>query len=411
MYTYVSAHLVPASPNSQFETKDIATTRMNEIFAGYRLIYITVTHPAKPEPFVVSLEALRPMYSQSLEYIQALLDSLGDMTLQEVVYNPSLSIRYAKYSDARRSQYRPELSNRGQNYPDNYPPEALLDIALTRPTYSNDISQLHTHCLLSVNGFYHMTTTDNAKTYIVDGAKSMRRANKNFFGIFSFFDIGSLQKIPLRSEDIVPADPTKDLKDKIRLKVNANLINKSVFLVLGGYLVFQQENVLSQVSDDSFLLDIKNLPHAARIMESDQYIDLSSLGLTRPVDGQNTYSVDELFSDDVLRKYLMLSQSYLVVVDTPDLVVNKMELRETSNYSVFTTYQEPVYPLMIGNGRQVEYWRRREEGIWAMLIGDEFAKNYMANQQPLPGGLINDSLNSNEPIIPQHPTLLMVSNI
>lgn len=411
MYTYVSAHVVSARPNSQFETKDIATTRINEVFAANRLVLLTVTHPALPDPFVVSIEPLRITYSQSLDYIQVILDALGDEALPVVDFDPSSSIRYAKYSDARRVGYRVELANMGQNYPENYPAEALMDIVLTRPTYNTDMALLHTHGLMSVNGFYHMTATDNQKAYILDGGKSYRVANKNHFGIWSFFDIGEVHKIPLNPAAIIPADPTKNLKDKIRFSVDMDLTGKSVFLVLGGYLVFQQENIFTQVNDNSFLLDVKNLPHAARIMESDKFIDLSPLELTRPVDENTTYSIDEIFSDAVLRKYLTLSQSFLVVVDTPNLNVEKMELREAGTYSVFTTIQEPLYPLIIGNGRQVEYWRKQEEGVWALLIGDEFAKNYMALMQPLPSGLINDSLNSNEPVIPQHPLLLAVSNI
>lgn len=411
MYTYVSAHVVSARPNSQFETKDIATTRINEVFATNRLVLLTVTHPALPDPIVVSIESLRLTHSQSLDYIQVILDSLGDVALPVVDFDPSSSIRYAKYSDARRVGYRVELANMGQNYPDNYPAEALMDIVLTRPTYNTDMALLHTHALMSVNGFYHMTATDTQKAYILDGGKSYRVANKNHFGIWSFFDIGEVHKVPLSPAAIIPADPTKNLKDKIRFSVDMDLTGKSVFLVLGGYLVFQQENVFTQVNDNSFLLDMKNLPHAERIMESDKFIDLSPLDLTRPVDDNTTYSVEEIFSDEVLRKYLTLSQSFLVVVDTPNLNVEKMELRESGTYSVFTTIQEPLYPLIIGSGRQVEYWRKQEEGVWALLIGDEWVKNYMALMQPLPSGLINDSINSNEPVIPQHPLLLAVSNI
>lgn len=411
MYTYVSAHVVSARPNSQFETKDIATTRINEVFANNRLVFLTVTHPLVAEAFVVSLEPLRSTHSQSLEYIQALLTSLGDEALPVVDFDPSSPIRYAKYSDARRAGYRVEYAHMGHHYPDNMPVESLPDLSLYRPSYSTDMETLDTHCMMSVNGFYHRTGYIDGKAFIIDGGKTTRHANKNAFGIWSFFDIGSIEKVSIEAADIIPADPTKNLKDKIRFSVDRDLTGKSVFLVLGGYLVFQQEDIFTSVNDNSFLLDVKNLPHAARIMESDHYIDLAPLGLTRPVDNQGTYSVEELFSDAVLRKYLTLSQSFLVIVNTPNLNIGKMELRETANYSLFTTLQEPVYPLIISSGRQVEYWRRHEEGHWALLIGDEAAKNYMAIQQPLPPGVINDSLNSNEPVIPQHPMLLTASNI
>ena len=75
MYTYVSAHVVSAKPNSQFETIDISTTQIVEVFRSNRLVYIKVTHPAVQDPFFVSLEELRVSYSQSLDYIQDLLTS------------------------------------------------------------------------------------------------------------------------------------------------------------------------------------------------------------------------------------------------------------------------------------------------------------------------------------------------
>jgi len=80
---------------------------------------------------------------------------------------------------------------------------------------------------------------------------------------------------------------------------------------------------------------------------------------------------------------MTLSQSFLVLVDTPNLVTNKIELRHSQLPGMFTAYQDPVYPLLVNYGKVGEYWKTHEDGYWSVTVQDSFLRNYILSQQPI----------------------------
>jgi hypothetical protein len=156
------------------------------------------------------------------------------------------------------------------------------------------------------------------------------------------------------------------------VKINQVLTNKSVLAVIGGYLVPPDSGLVTRVSDNEFQIDFQNLPLLQRYYESSGYIDLSSLGLTSSGRNPSQISVQELLSDTVLMKYLTLSQSFFVVLDAPELFVNRLFVKKTGTPGMFISFVEPQYPLCVGNGRMPEYWPRKEEDRWSLSAYDQY---------------------------------------
>ena len=96
---------------------------------------------------------------------------------------------------------------------------------------------------------------------------------------------------------------------------------------------------------------------------------------------QQLLNVDELTSDAVIRKYFGLSQSFFVSVEAPPLFVNKKFLRQMRAPGIFTAFQEPKYPLIMGSGRAVEYWKVNEGQYWSVSAADSFYRNYIFDRQ------------------------------
>lgn len=398
MYQFVKAVCLSRTIGSQWQETNVSNILVYDIFANYSKVYLELSNIVLTNHVYVDLDILKTEFSGFNDTLNALLILLGSRALETVPELPSTLVKYAKYSDAFRSEYKVEVVKAGVVLPDNYPADEKHDLEITRPKYKTDLTLIHSHCLVSVNGYYHMTDTDGTKAFVYNGGDTMRRSRNNQLGILSFLDVGAVTKVKILENDIHSQLALSPLKDKIYFTVNTDLDNKSYVLCLGGYLVFPSDNVFYRNGTNSFVLDLNNLPYIERIYESNLYIDLKDLGLTTNPINPNMINLEELWSDRVIKKYLTLSQSFLAVINTNQITTNKIHLRSSNMPGMFTAYRDPVYPLFVNYGKTAEYWKTYEDGHWSVTVQDSFIRNYVISQQAtynLPN--VNNNLISNRP--------------
>jgi len=398
LYTYVKAIALARSIGSQWKEVDLSNILVYDIFTTYTKVFLVLNNDVLNQDVNVDMDTLRQQYSNYTGTLTELLVEIGNRTLQTVATLPNTLVKFAKYSDAVRAGYKIKLTIAGQNLPDNYPQSEMKDLKVTRPGYTTSMDLIQDYCLVSVNGYFHWTDAQSQTAYVYNGGETMRKSKLNHLGILSFYDIGHLQKIKLDPDRIIPVDANSHLRDKILFTIDQDLTDKSYFLVMGGYLVFPKEGVFYQSGEKTFTLDINRLPYVERLFESNNYLDLSELQLTELPINPDAYNVDELFSDEVILKYLTMSQSFLVIVDTPHLVTNKIHIRASQLPGMFTSYQDPVYPLIVNDGKIAEYWKTQEDGFWAVNVQDSFLRNYVISEQPVQQlETVTDQLVSSQP--------------
>lgn len=411
VYTYVRALALSRSIGSQWREVLLADILVFDIFQTYTKVYLVLANSVLTEDVYVDMDTLRTQYSSYNGTLEDLLILNGNNTLDTVAALPDTTVKFARYSDAIRAGYKIKPCIAGQIVPEGYPSIDLLDLKVTREPYTTDMQLIEDYCLVSVNGYYHWDETANGESFIFNGAVTMRKSNLNHMGIYSFHDVGKLTKIKLDPEEIKPVTDGTFLRDKINFSVTEDLDDKSYILVLGGYLCLPQEGVFWRSGEHGFTLDINRISYKERIFESQQYIDLKSLGLTTFPIGDDVVSVDQLFSDDVIKKYMTMSQSFLVIVDTPNLTSNKIHVRHSSLPGMFTTYQDPTYPLIVNYGKVAEYWKTEEAGQWSLSVQDSFLRNYIASQQPVRNGqAVTDNLLGSNPFYHSRGFLLELSS-
>ena len=381
MYIYVQALVLPRKLPSEWVVVDISTMLVSDIFKKYVKVYVTLSNVSLPSNVYVDLDVLRGMYSTYSDTLNNLLIALGSQSLQTVPNLPSSNVTRSTYSDAIRAGYKINTCVAGSNLPANFPTTNKHDLLLTRPNYNTDMSLIHNYCLVSVNGYYHLTDTDSKVAYVYKGADTMRKSNNNTLGMLSFINVGKLTKIPLTATNIKPQALNAFLKDKIYITTTASLDNMSYMLVLGGYLVFPEEGIFWRNGDNSFALDINKIPYLERLFESNLYIDLSPLGLDKSSINPDLLNIPNAYSDSVLTNYLTLSQSYLVIIDVPYMATDRQYIRNCKMPGMFTSYVDPTQPLIVGHGRVAEYWKVYEDGQWAVNTVDSYLRNYIALSQ------------------------------
>lgn len=398
MYQFRNAVCLSRSIGSQWRDINLSTILVYDIYASYSKVYLVLFNTVLNRDVYVDMDTMRLEFSSYNDTLANLLIQLADRALATVQTLPNQAIKYVKYGDIFQAEYKVKLTRAGLSLPDNYPDSEKHDLEITRPKYITDLSLIHSHCLVSVNGHYHMTDSDGERAFVLNGAVTMRKGGNNQMGLLSFLDIGAIKKVKLKKENIVGQSPTSPLKEKIFFSVDEDLENKSYILVLGGYLVLPTQGVFWRNGQSSFALDLNQLPYAERIFESGLNLDLSGLGLTSQEINPNLVNVEELLSDSVIRNYMTLSQSFLVVVSTTNMVSNKIFLRHSSSPGMFTSYIDPVYPLLVGNGKVAEYWKVQEDGFWSVNVQDSYWRNYIISQQP-----IRSIVNANDHLVSSQP--------
>lgn len=413
MYSLVSSITLARTTGSQWSSVDLSNMIVHSIFNNYQKCYLRLSHFALEEDVYVDLDVLKYEFGNYNDTLTNLLIELDDRVLPTVDNVPTLGIKYVKYSDAVKAEYKIDTCLIGQTTPSNYPAEDLNDLKLSRPSYETDLSLLHSHCLLSVNGFVHYTANDANFAYVKDGAATMRKSNQNHLGITSFLSIGSLTKIPVIENMVAKQSVDSTYRERIYIDIpdTYDIENKSVFLILGGYIVFPKNNVFWQTGDRRFALNINNIPYLERLFESMNFMNLTSLDLSQNPASPNAFDLDEVWSDETLLKYLTLSQTFIVAVDSERLVFRKLYLRNSNLPGMFTSYQDPVYPLFVGHGRLAEYWKVREDNHWSVNVVDSFLRNYVISYQKEEDlNIVNNNLISSKPFYHSRGFMLEISN-
>jgi hypothetical protein len=639
MYAFVNSVCLPRTTGGQWVEENLSNILVFDIYNTYTQVYLVLSNIHLTENINVDFNVLKPEYSSFSGTLNDLLILIGNNTLPSVPTLPNSSIRYAKYGDAFGSNYSVDITKIGVPQGNSLTNLEKTDLVLNKTVPKTDMELLHTHCLISVNGYFHMTDTDTTYAYVKDGAKSLFKSNKNALGILSFLDIGKLTKVPITEDHIykqagnsnltsnpvnnrasilipfyvypfdstindwvpevyqlldvltintdlefniiinpnngpgVSADinytnfiaklkttgakllgyvptgygaditqtkidsintntsywkilypgmngiffdevgtdvamldfytsvtsyarndgfiklignpgtlidnvffnifdfivtyentnypldtyytsttnynkqvclvygkaldsnevgtllvknamlyvtdsttpwstlptyfsdlitviknynsfagiinttpsytSTSNLKARTYFKLDANITNKTVLLVIGGYLIFPEPNIFWQTGDNSFALNVGMLPMVERYFESNIYLDLSELGLSSEASQPDIINVDELLSDEVLTKWFTMSQSFFVIVDTPNLFTNKIFLKTANMPGMFTSYQEPTYPLMVNYGKVAEYWKVEEDDFWSVNVQDSYFRNFVISTAPL----------------------------
>lgn len=383
MYQYISSLSLTTTINAQWQTTDVVDMALSVMYSRYRQTYLTVKESITDKEFYVPMEAYRTTLATSSLTVAEWLVTMDGVTLETVPELPNKDLVSAKYANAILSGYKIELAKAGYPYPDAMPQSELVDLSLTRPQYPTDLSLIHTHCLTKVNGYYHRTAFDGTKAFILDGGITAAMKRCSHTGIVSFLDIGTIEEKQLTDEDFMPLTEGAPLKEGIIINLPAEAEGKSIIFILGGYMVQPEPGVFYPNSPTSWVLNIQGLPYFQRIFESRKEIDLSSLKLeTLDTNKEHALVQASLLSDETLSAYMKLSQTYIAIVDTPNLYYDQIHVRVSNIPGLITSYQEPDFPLVMGYGKQVEYSKIQETQYWALRVADSWYKQFAFSTAP-----------------------------
>lgn len=373
MYTLVSAIAKSFASEGRWESVAIGDMPLSQIYSTYVKVYAVLTNP-----FVtgqVSLDLAQVQAAEgglSLTFNQFLVQN-GTGMLPTSTTIPTLNPQYAEYKDAFKAGYKVQPVN-AQAAPDaQLPASDKTWLYLTKNDASGqsiDFELFYRSCMVSVNGYFHAIDAIPTAAWVMDGMKSRNISGQNQIGILNFQKMGSLQYAPITESMIYKQSSDQLYRNQMYVNLGVDTTNKTIMLVLGGYLHILDAKTFFRVSETAVAINFNNLPILERFHESLQYLDLSSLPFDRDDNDPTKLNVADFLSDENLVAYATLSQSFFVLLDTPEVFTEYDKVYTGKLTNILVSNQEPKYPLVNGHGKIADYWSVYEDGRWALTVYD-----------------------------------------
>lgn len=383
MYSYIGSWVKPARFNTPYSNVNLRDVKLKDIFTKYTDGYLILSNPSLTRPVYLDLIQMRrdevPVNLNMT--LRAWLSSIGNLTLNASSVEPTYSTEQVLSRDAILADFDVALCEPNKS-PDSDASVGNKTNLYVKYDLGNNTA-LQTRVLTTVNGFLHPNRPFSNGIQVLDGGRSMLHAHSNNVGLLSFERIGDIQQIPILAHNIHRYSPSTPLHTTVILDLDVSLTGKSLILSLGGYM-FVSPAFVTVVSDDTGLIEVNlsKLDIALKLLQSFKYIDLSSLGIFEADVDEASFGklrLSDVISDVAIKKWLTLPQSFVIVVDTPTLTVEKIPTQATGIYASFETHQNPFLPLVDHYGRLQEYWVKRQNDAWIIQINNPIYKPYLYN--------------------------------
>lgn len=380
MYQPLEAIGIRYGINKRWEIISLTTITVAQLFATYRKVQLKVQAPDDPDVEYLDLEKLASEFQSFTGTVLSLLTQLDDRALPTIPTGVVINPRKALFKDAIRAGYdlTPVTAINGLG--------AGLDLTskphlrLTRGDTEFDYNYMFEHCLVSVNGFYHQTDTSGVDGLVVkDATRSLLISGENHVGILSFANVCPLEFRPITEPMFSHLAPGQAVID-----LGTTVVGKSVMLIFAGYMVFVDGEALKPYGETTYLVDLNKLNLVERYFEARRYLDVSLLDITPAPENLDQISIADLTDQETTRRWFNMSQTFFVVLDCPEMYVNRFQLQRSGLPHLYITHHRPDYPIALELGRQPAYLAQEEDNAWRITLHDNVIGNELYYSNPLP---------------------------
>lgn len=380
MYTFVKMIAkTRGRTGTWFESTD-ATVAVRQLGALYTKCYVVLTNPFYEGELVLDTAAVQQLFAQvdNTVTLTQWLQSLGDTSLPVEQKSLTLKVDYVKYKDALQAGWKLDLCHRTAHPSVPMPKSNKDDVRM----YKDGVTaqRFLDHCLVSVNNLIHLAIHGaDEDVQVIDAGVSNRIYNDNHVGILSFEKIGKLTTIPITPEMISGLNGKTGLADLCMIKVPEQYSVETMFpmISIGGFL-HTLGSVFSYSGNNAFKLDLGNFGWESRYFELLKRLDLTTLHkhMTRKNGTYVQVANEELFSDAVLEALLTLSNSFIVLVDNPDVVVNQRPLERTRTPGLYLAKSPSNLPVLYNKGMLYDCWEITEQDRAVIKGKENFRPTY-----------------------------------
>lgn len=380
MYVFKSSFLKAKKTKDGYVNINLTTLRMSDIVEDYLDGFITLTHTQLRGTFYLTLDALRAtdLPLNTAHTFNQWLTHNHDKQLPVINKMPIYKQGVVRYGDAFLSGFQVNQIARHMTKNANTSKADKTDLLLIKGL--PDKNALYKRMLVSVNGFIHRTEAHENGLAVIGGGETFNNTGINTVGILSFYDACDIKQYPINQSMIAPTSSTSPLNHELLINMGFSLVDKSVMLSLGGYLI-TDNNVVEIVNAETGVVIVRlgELDMIDMIMGSIGVLSLDELGVFRETRNvtYNKVRPQDIESDIVIKKYLQLVQSFVIVAECNSIHTGYEDINITGLPGVYETASEPQYPMVDSKGILYEYLKDDTDGVWSVRVQNDITKRYM----------------------------------
>ena len=380
MYKLVSTFLKPKGISNTYQNIDISLMTVGFIQDNFLDGYIELSNVNLDDNVFLTIQDFRQInlpyrLDQTFEYW---LSFIGNKTILNVTETrPNYVSAIVKARNAMQSDFKIKYVDRRYDPDKPMAIGAQNDLYLSKPYVDKHI--LQRRMLTTVNGYLHPTVPYQDGVAVVGGGSLVKTIGDINVGILSFASVGDLTMKAITNENLFSYKGGIPLSEKCIVSLDTSLIGKSVIVVIAGYPIIGSD-IVSIASDEQGILNINTrrfdiVTHLNRQLGK---INLESLGILNNGDihSLRPMSKQAILSDLITRKYLTLPQSFVIIVDTPELTIERIPVVSSGIRDVHINLSEPNLPIIDSYGRIVEYWVSPENNVYSIITANDYYKTF-----------------------------------
>jgi hypothetical protein len=343
MYTVTNAIGVRNGLSKRWEQIDLGTFTVAQLYSTFRRVQLTLSVNSGPTPYYLDLASIAATYQMYTGTVAALLTENGNATLPTTTTGVVMQSAKAEYADAFRAGYAAIPVTTHNVVVETPTALSAPNLRLFNTVKDVDYTLFYKACLVSVCGYFHRIDTDGVNgAMVVDGMRTCTHSGENQIGLLSFSEVCELQQTPITAAMIDTSVP-----GKATVTLPVDTTNKTVVLMLAGYMLQVDDTALSQVSGSGYTIDFTKLNIVDRYHEADAYLDLTALDLSSAAANQDQISIEELTTPETIVKWLTLSQSFFVVMNHPDIYFESVPVRQTGLPGRYIAYSDGTHTSVL----------------------------------------------------------------
>lgn len=346
MYSLVTAVLKERNSNKPWSEVDLNNVSARDFLNNYISGYVVLTNISLPGEHIVDymsfLTQPLPQPLVNITFVQWLA-LIGNRVLP-TISEPDFKYGEAWWSPICKANWELQKAHPISPSTQNYTPADLVDGLLTKGSVSMDV--YGDYILVTQNGLLHFSYPTPQGLKVSDLTQSFYSSNKNSVGVMSFTDIGKVKQVPVTIDNLIPVDPTDNYMREFHIDTETDLTGKTVWISIGGYLHTSVDEVFS-VNDKTGLVgvNLEKVDIPRRIAHSSQLIDLSSLGIFNPDWSPTLFNLNDLKTHTVMQRYLTLSQTFVIIIDTQNIQIQHEPLDYTGVIGVYKCNERRSYAV------------------------------------------------------------------
>lgn len=260
------------------------------------------------------------------------------------------------------------------------------DIRLAHYRYQNiDYGKINDYSLFTVNGVFQRGVARKDGIYMLGAGRDfIEKKNDVRIGALNFQMVGKLKTYPITKKDLIAADTEANKRWMVKLPVN--LENKTIWLVVNGQLIVDQELVY-RINDNYVMINLNSFDVPNHFLAFGKYTRTPKLvNLTK----FDAYKEEALVADN----------SFIVLIDNPSVGVDVIPLTTFHYPNALHTEERFQHPVLLDNGMfPVPYIR--SYGIKQRLLNHDLRVRYKYPFQTTGTGdgnvILNDAINQGDP--------------